>query len=229
MGLFSSIKNAISGVISPVSDLIGLGSSAFDLYQGVTGGSLSDQKALIDYQNQSAKDLWNYQKSNSHQLEVQDLRSAGLNPILSAGTASSASAFAGSGALSETGAQRTQARVAALQNLENLKTARTQQHLNDTGSARNAAEAEALRMNAESNRIAAIAGARRSAAEAALFNQRTINEKLYPNNQPTVFKYLNSAKGLLSGFGDLPVPAPEARLKGESDVDYYSRVYHRTD
>lgn len=227
MGLFSSIKNAISGVISPVSDLIGLGSSAFDLYQGVTGGSLSDQKALIDYQNQSAKDLWNYQKSNSHQLEVQDLRSAGLNPILSAGTASSANAFAGTGALSETGAQRTQARVAALQNMENLKTARTQQQLNDTGSARNAAEAEALRMNAESNRIAALAGARRSAAEAALFNQRTINEKLYPSNQPTIFKYLNSAKGLLSGFGDLPVP--KARLKGESDVDYYSRVYDRTD
>ena len=104
--------------------MIGLGSSAYDLYQGVTGGSLSDQ-ALIDYQNQSAKDLWNYQKSHSHQLEVEDLRSAGLNPILSAGTASSANAYAGSGALSETGAQRTQARVAALQNQENLKLART--------------------------------------------------------------------------------------------------------
>lgn len=223
MGLFSSIKNAISGVssfLSPVSDLIGFGSSAYDLYQGVTGGSLSDQKALIDYQNQSAKDLWNYQKSHSHQLEVQDLRSAGLNPILSAGTASSANAYAGSGALSETGAQRTQARVAALQNQENLKLARTQQQLNESGSARNAAEAEAALINAKSNAL-------RARADAGLANQRTINEKLYPSNQPTAFKYLNSAKGLLYGFGDLPVS--KARLKGESDVDYYSRVYHRSD
>ncbi len=31
-----------------------------------------------------SKDLWNYQQSNAHQLEVQDLKAAGLNPILSA-------------------------------------------------------------------------------------------------------------------------------------------------
>lgn len=31
-----------------------------------------------------SKDLWKYQQSNAHQLEVEDLRNAGLNPILSA-------------------------------------------------------------------------------------------------------------------------------------------------
>lgn len=31
-----------------------------------------------------SKELWKYQQSNAHQLEVQDLREAGLNPILSA-------------------------------------------------------------------------------------------------------------------------------------------------
>lgn len=31
-----------------------------------------------------SKDLWKYQQSNAHQLEVQDLKAAGLNPILSA-------------------------------------------------------------------------------------------------------------------------------------------------
>ncbi|ALS03758.1 VP2 [Gokushovirus WZ-2015a] len=31
-----------------------------------------------------SKDLWTYQQSNAHQLEVQDLKAAGLNPILSA-------------------------------------------------------------------------------------------------------------------------------------------------
>lgn len=30
------------------------------------------------------KELWEYQQSNAHQLEVQDLKNAGLNPILSA-------------------------------------------------------------------------------------------------------------------------------------------------
>lgn len=210
MGLFSSIKNAVSSVtdfFSPVSDLLGIGGSAFDLFSGISGSSLRDQKSLIDYQTNAAKNLWEFQKSNSHQLEVKDLRSAGLNPILSAGTASSASAFAPSGQLSETGAQRTQARVAALQNQENLKLARTQQVLNDSGSARNAAEAKAVLMNAESNAL-------KARAEAALANQRTINERLYPSNQPEAFRYLNSARALIGRSRNVPskqIPASERK------------------
>ena len=210
MGLFSSIKKAVSSVtdfLSPVSDLIGIGSSAYDLFNGISGGSLRDQQSLIDYQTNAAKNLWQFQKSNSHQLEVKDLRAAGLNPILSAGTASSASAFAPSGQLSETGAQRTQARVAALQNHENLKLARTQQALNESGSARNAAEAEAALINAKSNAL-------RARADAGLANQRTINERLYPSNQPEAFRYLNSARALIGSYRNVPskpIPASERR------------------
>lgn len=217
MGLFSSIKKAVSSVtdfLSPVSDLIGIGSSAYDLFSGISGGSLKDQQSLIDYQTNAAKNLWQFQKSNSHQLEVKDLRAAGLNPILSAGTASSASAFAPSGQLSETGAQRTQARVAALQNHENLKLARTQQALNESGSARNAAEAEAALINAKSNAL-------RARADAGLANQRTINERLYPSNQPEAFKYLNSARALIGSYRNVPSkPIPASELK-----QIYERAY----
>ena len=38
-----------------------------------------------------ARDQWAYQQSNAHQLEVQDLRNAGLNPILSASNSQMAS------------------------------------------------------------------------------------------------------------------------------------------
>ncbi|WP_304267990.1 hypothetical protein [Phascolarctobacterium succinatutens] len=38
-----------------------------------------------------ARDQWAYQQSNAHQLEVQDLRNAGLNPILSASNSQIAS------------------------------------------------------------------------------------------------------------------------------------------
>lgn len=37
------------------------------------------------------RDQWNYQQSNAHQLEVQDLKNAGLNPILSASNSQIAS------------------------------------------------------------------------------------------------------------------------------------------
>lgn len=67
MGLFS---------LSSLGGLLGnLASSAYS-------ASLSRQN--MEKQAELQKELWTYEQSNKHQLEVQDLRDAGLNPILSA-------------------------------------------------------------------------------------------------------------------------------------------------
>ena len=59
-------------------------SNAFnDAASSLGFGSFSAQ-ANSRYAANLQKELWNYQMSNAHQLEVQDLRAAGLNPILSA-------------------------------------------------------------------------------------------------------------------------------------------------
>ena len=52
-------------------------------------------------------------------------------------------------------------------------------------------------MNAESNRMSAVAGANRNNAEAGYAAVRSKNEALYPSNQPLPFKYINSAKGMV--------------------------------
>lgn len=55
-----------------------LGSIAGAVAGGLMGSHSARQNASLN------KDLWKYQQSNAHQLEVQDLTKAGLNPILSA-------------------------------------------------------------------------------------------------------------------------------------------------
>ena len=65
MGFLSSLGSAIVGA--------------------VTGHWSAKQNAKIQ------RDQWRYQQSNAHQLEVQDLKNAGLNPILSASNSQLAS------------------------------------------------------------------------------------------------------------------------------------------
>lgn len=61
MGLLGSIAGAVGG-----------------LFGAITGRSNASHASDLQ------RDNWIYQQSNAHQLEVQDLRNAGLNPILSA-------------------------------------------------------------------------------------------------------------------------------------------------
>lgn len=66
---------------------LGIGLPAFtELAGGLLGGALNSayQRNQMKAQVQAMKDIWSYQQQNAHQFEVDDLRKAGLNPILSA-------------------------------------------------------------------------------------------------------------------------------------------------
>lgn len=206
MGLFSSIGNAISSVTTPVSsflsgsgigDILNFGSDAFGLYNDLTGNSAKIQKQLMAYQAQLQNASWKYQMSNRHQLEVGDLRNAGLNPILSANSAGGIAAGIPNGALADSDSARYGARTSAALARQNAAQVASLIQTNASTQARNEAEAKAAIMNAESNRMSAIAGANRNNAEAGYAAVRSKNEALYPSNQPLPFKYLNSAKGMV--------------------------------
>lgn len=205
MGLFSSIGKAIKSVTKPVSslisgsgigDLLDFGSGALGIYNDLTGNSAKQQMELMRYQTLLQNESWKYQMSNRHQFEVGDLRNAGLNPILSANSGGAISAGIPNGALADSDSARSGARTNAQLARQNAQQVASLIQTNATQQDRNTAEAEAFRMNAESNRINALAGARRANAEAALFNQRMINERLYPAHQPLPFQYINSASAL---------------------------------
>ena len=66
---------------------LGIGLPAFaELAGGLVSGALNSayQRSAMKKQVEAQKELWAYQQQNAHQYEVQDLRNAGLNPILSA-------------------------------------------------------------------------------------------------------------------------------------------------
>ena len=211
MGLFSSIGKAIKSVTKPISsfisgsgigDIMGFGSDALGLYNDLTGNSAKQQKELMAYQAQLQNELWKYQMSNRHQLEVGDLRNAGLNPILSANSAGSVAAGVPNGSLADSDSARYNARSSAALARQNAAQVASLIQTNASTQARNEAEAKAALMNAESNRMSAVAGANRNNAEAGYAAVRSKNEALYPSNQPTPFKYINSAKGMFDSIED---------------------------
>jgi hypothetical protein len=209
MGLFSSIGKAIKSVTKPISsfisgsgigDIFGFGSDALGFYNDLTGNSAKQQKELMAYQARLQNESWKYQMSNRHQLEVGDLRNAGLNPILSANSAGSVAAGIPNGSLADSDSARYGARSSAALARQNAAQVASLVQTNASTQARNEAEAKAALMNAESNRMSAIAGANRNNAEASYAAIRSKNEALYPSNQPTPFKYINSAKGLIDSI-----------------------------
>lgn len=147
----------------------GLVSSAFSLY-GAHKQHQYDQSNMR-LSSQLSYDQWVKQKQNSHQLEVGDLRNAGLNPILSAGASQAMSAPSvgvvsahmpdlgsdfNSGeqvgvALSNLRNERMQAEAAKKNSETNAKvgdqdvlTSKTQASLNESSTARQRAEADQI-------------------------------------------------------------------------------------
>lgn len=231
MGFFSSIGKAIKSVTKPissfvsdsgVSDILGFGNDLLGTYNNISGNSAKQQKEMMEYQSQLQYQNWEKQMKNRHQLEVGDLRSAGLNPILSAHSAGQISASIPNGSLADSDSARygasssaSLARQNAIQTKINQDLAISTQQTNASTQEKNRAEAEAALKNAESNRINALAGARRQASEAHYADVRASNELAYPNNQPSLFKYINSGKQLVEDLFDrnygLPSNASPAR------------------
>lgn len=212
MGLFSSIANLGGSLLSGASGVLG---SVGSFLSGGTGGAAADlfdnaldfgmgqysahqafkqQKELMKYQHDLNLDAY----GQRHQLEVKDLRSAGLNPILSANSGGSVAGTGLNSALSlanesARASEASRAGSADKLNRAMLETQLTQQMLNRAQVYGTNARAQADMSNADANLI-------RARADAGLANVRARNELLYPSNQPTLFKYLNSGKGLFSDY-----------------------------
>lgn len=212
MGLFSSIAHLGGSLLSGATGVLG---SVGSFLSGGTGGAAADlldtgldfgmgqysahqafnqQKELMKYQHDLNLDAF----GQRHQLEVKDLRSAGLNPILSSNSGGS---VAGTGLNSALSLANESARVSEASragsadklNRAMLETQLTQQLLNRAQVYGTNARAQADMSNADANLI-------RARADASLANVRARNELLYPSNQPMLFKYLNSGKGLFSDY-----------------------------
>lgn len=147
----------------------GLVSSAFGLFGAHKSQEYSQDNMRLS--SQLSYDQWVRQKQNSHQLEVGDLRKAGLNPILSAGASQAMAApsvgvvsahmpdlggdfNSGRGidvAMSSLKSARMQAEAAMKNSNTNAKvgdqtvlTSKTQAALNESSTARQRAEADQI-------------------------------------------------------------------------------------
>lgn len=212
MGLFSSIASLGGSLLSGATGVLG---SVGSFLSGSKGDAVADvldtgldfgmgqysahqafkqQKELMKYQHDLNLDAF----GQRHQLEVKDLRSAGLNPILSANSGGSVAGTGLNSALSlanesARASEASRAGSADKLNRAMLETQLTQQMLNRAQVYGTNARAQADMSNADANLI-------RARADAGLANVRARNELLYPSNQPTLFKYLNSGKGLFSDY-----------------------------
>lgn len=141
--------NAVSDIASPImdfatgsnqftgsfglSDLLNLGTSGLSLYNGLTGSnkSLEQQMAYDVFKSNLATEQWKTQFGQRHQLEVDDLRKAGLNPLLSANSAGAVGSFP-SGSIPESQSERVRNALQGAQNLLNLKIGNSALKVNET-------------------------------------------------------------------------------------------------
>lgn len=181
MGLFSAIKDFVSPVtdlvsaFKPVGDLFSLGSSASSLYNSVTNSSFHDQKDLMKYQAELQDYFWTKQYGQRHQLEVDDLKKAGLNPILSANSAGSVAGVSASAAPNETRSQKL-ATSAALAN------AFSQARLADSTTLLNSAQASAVAKDAETRRLVGQSNIDLNNVQAAQMLKYPPNQSVFEKN-----------------------------------------------
>lgn len=210
-GVSLATGNPLPSIISTGSDLLNLGSSAYSLIDSLSGRSRSnnfaDAYSLMQLQSNLQNEAFKTQYGQRHQLEVQDLRQAGLNPLLSVNSAGSIGATSLSSHVPETGAQRIANAINAAQLASNIKlnnsaiaTQQSQQVLNnaiasfnaDNGRAR-LIESMASLQNAKSNFI-------KSSASSALDLQMAENARKFPANVSEFGRNINVIRNLLNEF-----------------------------
>lgn len=131
------------GLVQPMSILGGIvGNIAGHAIGSIFGKH--NAKAQADIQ----LDSWNYMQSNKHQLEVEDLRKAGLNPILSAGNGSAVSAPSVSFGSSDNGLGQTTAQ--SITAAKQLKIAQTEADSNRINAEAAKSQADTAKILAES-------------------------------------------------------------------------------
>lgn len=227
MGLFSSISNAIKSVTSPIkslwsdsgiSDVLDIGSTALGAYNDITGNSAKAQKELMAYQAQLQNESWKYQMSNRHQLEVGDLRNAGLNPILSANSAGAIAAGIPNGGLSDSDSSRFQARTQAQVARQQAEAIHSQIATNGSQIFRNNAEADAVMRQADYAGLRTKADVALSLAHADLMRAQAENARdpmiKYSGAMSTGGALLGAGMGVLGRYGAARLGSSTAKYLG---------------
>lgn len=198
IGEFFTGSDSGSGLgTSEFSNLLGGASSALGFYNSATGRGIKDQKELMKYQAELQDYYWTKQYGQRHQLEVNDLRSAGLNPILSAHSAGSVGGVSASASPAETRSQRLLTAVQANSALAQIQMMRSQamknnQELHLMGSQiyKNNTEASLMDRYQRMNELETLARIR-------MLDAQTKNL-----NDPFI-KYASSAQALSSVIGSI--------------------------
>jgi len=176
MGLGSFIKKAV-GVVTPV-----LGAATGNPLLGALGTGIGGALATEDAQDfasssaATANAFTKEQLQNRHQWEVNDLRAAGLNPILSAMRGAPSIGGSASASTSANVAQDASALENAQSNRANSASAANQQKLNTQ---KLQAEIDLMKSNAEASKSQAVASQTQGVKNIADSNlSRTEMEKI---------------------------------------------------